>query len=148
MLKLGLISLICKNTFWKRFEAFAALSQKSIFKQWEIYYVNFWINIWSEFNWIRPAIIFELSKYSYWRKNVLVIPITSEKKWKKYNKFDIKISPNKLNNLKSNSIIKLFHIRDVSKARVKTKIWKISTEKLNEIIEIFEKIYNKKPKPK
>ncbi len=125
-----------------------SLKNKSIFKQWEIYYVNFWINIWSEFNWIRPALIFELSKYSYWRKNVIVIPITSQKESKKYNKFDIKISPNKTNNLKSNSIIKLFHIRDISKTRVKTKIWNLDIDKLNEVMTIFEKIYIKKPKPK
>ena len=120
--------------------------ENNIFKQWEIYYVNFWFNIWSEFNWTRPALIFELWKYSYWRTNVIVIPITSKKEWKKYNKFDIQISPDKINKLKSNSIIKLFHIKDISKTRVKTKIWDISIEILNEIIEKFEKIYIKKPK--
>lgn len=117
----------------------------NIFKQWEIYYVNFWINIWSEFNWTRPAIIFELSRFSFWRKNVIVLPITSFKEWKKYNQFDFKITKNELNWLKKNSIIKLFHIRDISKNRVWTKIWILSEEELNKIQSTFTKIYIKKP---
>ena len=121
-------------------------SEKNIFKKAEIYYVNFWINIWSEFNWVRPALIFEESKYSYFRKNVIVLPITSFKENKKYNQFDIKIIAKKGNWLKSNSVIKLFHIRDVSKKRVKTKIWKLDNEDFDRITNVFQKIYNKKPK--
>lgn len=116
-------------------------SQQNIFKQWEIYYVNFWINIWSEFNHTRPALIFEKSKYSYWRKNVIVIPITSIKNDKKYNKFDILLEKTEENWLKENSILKLFHIKDVSKSRVKTKIWDITKSELDNIKNIFDKIY-------
>lgn len=121
-------------------------SKNNIFKQGEIYYVNFWINIGSEFNWIRPALIFEKSKYSFWRKNVIVMPITSFKKNKKYNKFDFIISPDNINWLKSDSIIKLFHIKDICKSRVKTKIWKIDDTIFQKLINEFENIYNKKPK--
>ncbi len=116
-------------------------SEKNLFKQWEIYYVNFWVNIWSEFNYTRPAIIFEKSKLSFWRKNVIVIPITSFKKDKKYNWFDYFLKKSELNNLKENSIVKILHVRDVSKSRVKTKIWQLSSQELSEIIEIFQKIY-------
>lgn len=116
-------------------------SQKNIFKQWEIYYVNFWINIWSEFNLTRPALIFEKSKLSFWRKNVIVIPITSYKMEKKYNKYDIKISKSELNWLKNDSIIKLLHIKDISKSRVKTKIWILEENYFSDVVNIFEKVY-------
>ncbi|NVP17462.1 type II toxin-antitoxin system PemK/MazF family toxin [Candidatus Gracilibacteria bacterium] len=116
-------------------------SQKNIFKQKEIYYVNFGINIGSEFNLTRPALIFEKSKFSFWRKNVIVIPITTYKNNKKYNKFDIKINKSEINGLKEDSILKLLHIKDICKSRVKTKLGTLEKQDFEKVQNIFEKIY-------
>ena len=104
------------------------------FKKYEIYWIHFWINIWTEFWEKRPWIIFKSNKYIRW-KDIIVLPITSQKEWKRYWELDIKINKTKTNNLKMNSIVKIEHIKSISKMRIWDYIWKIDENYINIIEE-------------
>jgi len=110
------------------------------FKKYEIYWIHFWINIWTEFWEKRPWIIFKSNKFIRW-KDIIVLPITSLKEGKKYWELDIKIKISDKNNLKLNSIVKLEHIKSISKMRIWDYIWimddnykKIIEEKIKKMI--------------
>ena len=94
--------------------------QRNIVKKWSIYFVDFGINIGSEINGIRPAIIFQRSRETY-GSDIIVIPM-STKKEKKKDKFDVIIIPSSTNNLHKISIIKMRQIRCVSKKRLQKYI--------------------------
>lgn len=107
------------------------IPEKFIPKRWEIYYVNLWINIWSELNKIRPCIIYSQRRFNDWN-NIIVIPIKSYKG--KLNNFtNVKINPSKLNNLSKISIAVIPNIRDISKKRIKDRIWTIEENYLESI---------------
>ena len=103
------------------------------FKKYEIYWIHFWENIWTEFNKKRPWIIFKSNKYIRW-KDIIVIPITSNKNWKKYWKLDVFLEKSQINNLKQNSVIKTEHLKSVSKMRIWSYIWKLD-EKYYDILD-------------
>jgi len=109
-------------------------SNTTRFKKYEIYWINFWVNIWTEFWEKRPWIIFKSNKYVRW-KDIVVLPITSFKNWKKYWELDIRIIKNNINNLRLNSIVKLEHIKSISKSRIGDYIWKLNSEDINIIEE-------------
>lgn len=92
--------------------------------KWAIYYIDYWINIWCEINWIRPSIIYKNSHFTSW-EDIIVIPLTSDKVNKSIDIFDVEIVPDKQNKLKNKSYIKLRQIRSVSKKRIEWYIWKI-----------------------
>ena len=114
--------------------------QKATTKR-SIYYVDYWINIGSEINWIRPSIVYKDSKYSYW-EDLIVIPLTSDKADKSVDSFDIEIQPDTDNNLKNISHAKLRQMRCISKKRIENyvgKIVKIETKDQiqNKLIDMF-----------
>ena len=105
------------------------LKSNSFHKKWEIWYVDFWINIWSEFNNKRPAIIISNKSFSWWW-NIIVVPITKLLDSKNILNTDIIIEDKNLN---YKSIIKLNNIRDISKKRLVRKLWRLSDEILKNI---------------
>jgi mRNA-degrading endonuclease toxin of MazEF toxin-antitoxin module len=106
---------------------------EKVFAKWSLYYVDFWINIWSETNGCRPALIYKSTKYWYWR-DTIVIPLTSYDTWKSIDKFDIILKQDEVSCLKNDSILKTRYIKNVSKKRIWKFIWFIETEKLKETI--------------
>ncbi len=101
--------------------------------QWDIFMVNYWVNIWSEYKWIRPSVI--ISKEIINTTNMcIVIPITSYKDKKVFIN-DMVIENNNENWLLKKSVIKTTHIYTISKIRLIKKIWNISNEELNALIE-------------
>ena len=104
-----------------------------IFSKYQIYWINFWVNIWTEFSWRRPALIIKNNSFIRW-KDIIVLPITSQKEDKKYYKFDIIVWKSDKNWLSQNSVIKLEQIKTVSKLRIWDYIWTLEDE-YKEIIE-------------
>lgn len=107
------------------------IHQKSIetkyhYKKWDIWYVDFWINIWNEFNKIRPAVILTNKKYST-GNNIIIIPVTTFSQGKNILNTDVVIHVN------HKSVLKLNHLRDISKKRLLKKIWRIQDSELHEI---------------
>jgi len=104
----------------------------------EIYFVKLGQNIWWELNKVRPCIIYSEKKYNWWN-TILIIPLKSYK-WKVNNFFNILIK-SWHNNLKKDSIVDLWAIRQISKKRILTKAWnidKLDLEKIDKkLINIF-----------
>jgi len=109
------------------------------YKKWDIWYVNFWINIWNEFNKIRPALVITNKKYTKWN-NLIVIPLTSFKTEKNILNTDIIIKTDF--NKKQKSILRLNHLRDISKNRLIKKVWRISDDKLKELDIKLKDLFN------
>ena len=110
------------------------------YQKWEIYFVNLWKNIWSELNKTRPCIIY--SKRSYNNKSwVIIIPLKSAKNKKIIEKFQIKVQKNNINNLRKDSIIDIFYIRNISTKRINKFIWKLNKEELLKIDELISKMF-------
>lgn len=78
----------------------------------------------------RPAVIISGNAVNDNLNIVIVCPLTT--KIKEY-KGNVILKPNNLNNLKITSEILTFHIRSVSKERLKKKIGAISKEELQQI---------------
>lgn len=96
--------------------------------KWKIVPVKFWMNIWSEINGIRPAIIYKHDNYRY-GEDIIVIPITSYEinedwQYKSKDQFDIEIEWNETNWLKHTSLIKIRQMKCISKKRFQK--WKES----------------------
>jgi mRNA interferase MazF len=104
------------------------------FREWQVWYINMWINIGFEENWknkdfSRPVLI--LKKFS--KDTFLWIPTTTIKKeWKFYdNIWEL--------NWKQNYLL-LSQIRLYSSKRLLSNIWWISKSKLIEIKEKIKKL--------
>ena len=102
--------------------------------KWSIYYVDYWINIWTEINWERPSIIYKNSHFTAW-EDIIVIPLTSSKLNKSIDKFDVEIYPTKSNKLKNISFAKLRQIKSISKKRIRNYVWKINEIELKNKIQ-------------
>lgn len=93
-----------------------------VVNKWKICMVDYWMNVWTEINWIRPSIIFKNTNYKYW-EDITVIPITSYKEdqeeQKSKDEFDVEIKASEENWLDNNSLIKIRQLRCVSKKRLK-----------------------------
>lgn len=114
--------------------------------KWKIVLVDFWMNVWSELNWIRPAIIYRASSFKWW-ENTTVLPITSllndkwEEKWRKI--LDVMLPENKANWIDHDSIVKISQLRCVDKKRFRRHkksndvqiLWTITDEKIKELID-------------
>ena len=98
------------------------------FRKYDIHYVNYWINIWNEINWIRPSLIIKSNRYNRWY-DTLVIPMTwlydENNNIKQLDTFDIIINPNNDNKLKKDSLLKIRHLKSISKKRILWRIWKL-----------------------
>ena len=98
--------------------------------KWKIVAVNFWTNIWTEFNWIRPAIIYKASTYKFW-EDTIVIPITSlmNDNWQEKSRWrlDVNLPEDKTNWIDHDSLLKIAQIRCISKKRLRRdrNSWKI-----------------------
>jgi len=104
------------------------------FREWQIWYINMWVNIWYEEDWknidyTRPILI--IKKFS--KDTFLWIPTTtSEKIWKYY--YDIWIIWNK------NNYLILSQIRLFSSKRLVSHIWWISLINLKDIKQKINKL--------
>ena len=85
---------ISSHSKWFRKKIYLNHSKEStaILNKWKICMVDYWMNVWTEINWIRPSIVFKNSNYKYW-EDIFVIPMTSYKeeqeKVKSKDEFDI-----------------------------------------------------------
>jgi len=132
--------------FFKKIKLNTVFRKQFSVKKWEICLVDFWMNIWNEINWHRPALVFSKNK---WVSNVFVIPISSFKEDSFVSKYDLIINWNDENWLKIRSVLKIEQMKIVSKNRfIKNKttwwvvlIWKIKNdldiESINNLIKIF-----------
>jgi len=114
------------------------------YQKYDIYYVNYWINIWNEINGVRPSLIIKSNRYNWWY-DIIVIPMTwlYDDEWnqKQLDTFDVIIMPDKTNKLKKESLLKMRHIKSISKKRILWKIWELENiennwEKLYDVIDI------------
>ncbi len=119
---------------------------KETIKQFNIYIVDFWQNIWVEFNKRRPALVISWKKFSSKWDNLIVIPITSyyntHWKAKKVYKTDIVVEKSNNNWLINKSIIRCWSIRDVSKKRLNKLVWRLEKEYYIDTIDIVKDIFN------
>lgn len=125
------------------FETKITINNKNVdenyrYKKWDVWYINFWVNIWNEFNKIRPAVILTTKKYSKWN-NLIVVPISSFSLDKKILNTNIVI---KEDFLKQKSIIKLNHLRDISKKRLIKKIWRLWDKYLKELDKSIKDLFD------
>jgi len=115
-------------------------------KQFNIYIVDFWQNIWVEFNKSRPALVISWKKFSSKWDNLVVIPITSyynkNGKAKKVYKTDLVINNTVKNWLDNKSIIRCWSMREVSKKRLIKLIWKLEKKNSYNIRNIIKDILN------
>lgn len=93
---------------------------KYVFQR-EIFMVNFWWNIWSEYNWVRPCLVVSNWKINKWSL-VIVIPMSSAS-WKEMFLWDVRITSTRENGLRRESIIRTSHAKSISKRRLIKKIW-------------------------
>lgn len=101
----------------------------SITVKWSVYYVDFGINIGTEINGTRPALIYKATKFSYGR-DIIVIPFTSFWEDKSVDKFDITIQKELIDGLKNDSILKTRHIKSLSKKRLGKFVWFLKDDAL------------------
>ncbi len=130
------------NWFNKKIKLNHGKEPEENINKWKICKVDYWMNIWTEINWIRPSIIFKNSNYKYW-EDILVIPITSFKDWeiKSVDEFDVEILKSENNWLKNNSLIKIRQLKSVSKKRLKRNrkwdkiiiMWEVEEKYFDEI---------------
>ena len=92
--------------------------------KWRIYAVDFWMNVWTEINGTRPAVIYKDNTYKYW-EDIIVIPLTSYTDEKSVDQFDVKVVSWASTWLKNDSLMKVRQMRSVSKKRVQKYIGKI-----------------------
>ncbi len=100
------------------------------YKKWDIWYANLWINIWNEFNKVRPVLVLTNNKFSRWN-NIIIIPITSLKSEKRILNTDI-IIDTKFGK-RQRSIMRINHLKDISKKRLIKKVWRIDDDTLNRL---------------
>lgn len=99
-------------------------------KQGEIWEVYLQPTRGSEQSGNRPAVIISGNLLNKYLQVVIVCPLTT--KIKNY-KGNVVLKPNDLNNLNQASEILTFHIRSISKVRLKKHIGKIKQEELEQI---------------
>ncbi len=95
-------------------ENIIAINKRKIVK------IDFWMNIWTEINGIRPAIIYKANSLKY-GEDVTVLPITSYKdgEVKAVDHLDVELPRSEENWLTNNSLIKIRQLTSVSKKRIK-----------------------------
>ena len=99
-------------------------------RQGEIWSANLSPVLDSEQSGFRPVVIISGNLLNQYLKIVICCPLTT--KIKNY-KGNIILQPNSMNNLKKVSEILTFHIRSITKERLKQKVGKISERELEDI---------------
>ena len=98
-------------------------------KRGDIYWVDFGINIGSEFNFKRPGVIISVNRENRRDENVCIIPITTWREHKRYFELDVILEEREVETLKK-SVIKTKQLRDVSKKRLGIFIGKLPESKM------------------
>ncbi len=99
-----------------------------MYNRWDILLINFPFSDFKNFK-LRPVLLWE----DLWN-DYIVMPITSNK----INIFwEYIIKKNDLNNLKTDSYLKLLNINTVDKSIIIWKLWKISNQDLVNISKLF-----------
>lgn len=114
----------------------------TIISKWKIVLIDFGMNVGTEINGVRPALVYKASHYKYW-EDVVVLPITSFDETKSQDVFDIKLDTNLQIWLKKTSLIKTRQIRAISKKRVRVHpvtgnvriVWKIKSKSVQNKID-------------
>ncbi|QFR39355.1 type II toxin-antitoxin system PemK/MazF family toxin [Candidatus Gracilibacteria bacterium 28_42_T64] len=117
------------------------------FRKYDIHYVNFGINIGNEINGIRPSLIYKSNRHNR-GFDIFVIPMTGlydkNKQEKDLDGFDIVIHPNIDNKLKKESLMKVRHLKSISKKRILNKIGRLKNLENDEnISSLYDEIDNK-----
>jgi len=115
-----------------------------IAKRWEIFLINFGVNIGSEYEKIRPWIIISGDEINKW-KTVIAIPISSQ--IQKIFMYDVILDWNQTNSLTNKSVVKTSHIRNLDKKRLVKKIWQLDEENLEKIQKQIISMITKKSIP-
>lgn len=100
----------------------------------QIYYVDFGINVWTEINGTRPALVYKASKKTY-GEDILVIPMTGYTDEKSMDEFDVKLDLEACTFMSKPSIIKTRQIRCISKKRLGNYIGKITTPHIKDSLQ-------------
>jgi mRNA interferase MazF len=106
-------------------------------KQGEIWYVDLNPTKGSEQAGLRPVVIVSGNLLNEHLAVVIVVPLTMKIKNYKGNPI---LSPNKINGLKAESEMLIFHIRSVSKDRLVKKVGSIEKEELNHAVKTLNDI--------
>ena len=97
-----------------------------VFKQWDVYEIDLWQNIWSELNKKRPCIVFSNESFNKWN-TVIILPLKGMRETTKI--WIITISIDFLKSwLKKPTYCSCFNIREVSKKRIWQYIGTITKE--------------------
>ena len=110
-----------------------------IFKKWDIYIVDLWINIWSELNKKRPCIIISNDRLNRW-DCVVILPLKTIK-WLNKKYFWIEIKKSSINKFEKDSYTNITDIRSVSKKRISKYIWKLEKGDLLNITKKIQKYF-------
>ena len=78
----------------------------------------------------RPSIVIQTTEASKYLPTVVIVPLSSKKQ---RAELEIKIIPNKINNLKRESYILWWHIYTVDKLNLMEKVGTVNNEILNEL---------------
>ena len=116
-------------------------------KEWEIWNIRLWKNIWSEQNgekdgwYVRPCLVIKV--FSARNDNIIVLPLT---KSKKPDFISFILEKSKYNYMKfDKSYILLDQVRTVSKKRLIWKpLWAIAKSDFNQIIQKFKWLFKEK----
>ncbi len=106
-------------------------------KQGEIWYADLNPTKGSEQAGLRPVVIISGNLLNQHLPIVIVVPLTT--KIKKYKGNPV-LSPSKMNGLKAESEILVFHIRSVSKDRLVNKLGSIEPDELGRSIKTLNEI--------
>ena len=107
---------------------------KRILKKGEIYFTRLGKNIGSEYNKIRPCLIFRNNKFVN-SSTVLVIPLSKKTSEKTIVGTDLIIYKNNENRLNVDSVAKVAHIKSISVNRISRYIGKIKKDNIKKIEE-------------
>jgi mRNA interferase MazF len=106
-------------------------------RQGEIWYADLNPTKGSEQSGLRPVAVISGDLLNENLSVVIVVPLTTKIKNYKGNPI---LSPDKINGLKSESEMLVFHIRSVSKDRLVKKVGKIEKEELNRAVKTLNDI--------
>ncbi len=97
--------------------------------QWDIVLVDFGYNIWVEIHKKRPAVVLSDIQWNFgW--TIVVAPIKTYR-WNPLKRGDVIIYADNENTLSHDSLIVLSQMRSISKRRIGSKIWIISSTTLD-----------------
>jgi mRNA interferase MazF len=85
---------------------------------------------------IRPAVV----TFTYDKHKDIVLCLVSSAVPRKLNKGEILLQPNSLNNLRTNSVIKVYRVATVQQSKIVSKLGKLSPKELQAFIVAFQSL--------